>query len=80
MYIFVLTFCTLYLYIIKKYKDNFILLLIPFLVYFLTAGLQYNIGSDYFSYINIYNNQWLIDKYYNSGEYIFFTPTRYYII
>ncbi|MCW2257103.1 hypothetical protein M2263_003194 [Providencia alcalifaciens] len=44
-------FCTMYMYTIQRYRINFFVLLPPFIAYFLVSALQYNVGSDYFSYI-----------------------------
>ncbi|EOE5321826.1 EpsG family protein [Providencia rettgeri] len=60
------------MYTIQRYKTSFLILLPPFSVYFLVSSLQYNVGSDYFSYIYIYQNSWVMDKYFNSGEYFFY--------
>ena len=72
VYLALCLFCTFYMYTIQRYKINFLVLLPPFLAYFLLSALQYNVGSDYFSYIYIYQNPWVMDKYFNSGEYFFY--------
>lgn len=72
VFIFVLFFCTFYFYIIKNYTPSLIAYLPAFIVYFLMAGLQYNVGTDYPSYIYIYENPWTLDRYFNSGEFIFY--------
>lgn len=72
IYLVLCFFCTLYMYTIQRYKINFIILLPPFTAYFLLSSLQFNVGSDYFSYIYIYENQWVMDKYFNSREYFFY--------
>ncbi|WP_428846760.1 EpsG family protein [Providencia rettgeri] len=71
-FIFLLFFCTFYFYIIKNYTPSFIVYLPAFIVYFLLAGLQYNVGTDYPSYIYIYENPWTLDRYFNSGEFFFY--------
>lgn len=72
VYLFVLAFCTFYFYGVRGFKVNSLLLLPPFMVYFLIAALQYDVGSDYFSYIHIYENQWVLERYFQSGEYFFY--------
>ncbi|WP_420915636.1 EpsG family protein [Moellerella wisconsensis] len=72
IFIFLLSFCSFYFYIIKNYTPSFILYLPAFIIYFLIAGLQYNVGTDYFSYIYIYENPWTLDRYFNSGEFSFY--------
>ncbi|HGN1247646.1 MULTISPECIES: EpsG family protein [Providencia] len=72
VFIFLLFFCTFYFYIIKNYKPSFISYLPAFIVYFLIAGLQYNVGTDYPSYIYIYENPWTLERYFNSGEFFFY--------
>jgi len=72
IYLVLCFFCTLYMYSIQRYKTSFFILLPPFIAYFLLSSLQYNVGSDYFSYIYIYNNQWVLPKYSDSGEYFFY--------
>ncbi|HGS4462853.1 TPA: EpsG family protein [Vibrio metschnikovii] len=77
IYVFVLIYCSLYFYAIQKNKVNFFILIPPFLIYFLIPALQYDIGSDYFSYIYIYENQWVLDRYFNSGEYFFYYANKF---
>ena len=72
IFLFVLFYCGIYFYFVDKYKMNVILLTPPFLVYFFISALQYNVGSDYMSYIFIYENQWVMDRYYNTREYFFY--------
>ncbi len=78
MYLFVLFFCSLYLYFLenKNIKINFISTFPCFLVYFLVAGLQYQVGTDYNNYIRIYNSIHLQEKYFTSGEYIFYFTVK----
>ncbi|CAM8292168.1 EpsG family protein [Morganella morganii] len=71
-FLFLLLFCTFYFYIIKNYTPSFILYLPAFIVYFLISGLQYNVGSDYPSYIYIYENPWVLERFFNSGEFFFY--------
>ncbi|MCU7999951.1 EpsG family protein [Shewanella sp. SM95] len=60
------------MYSVQNYKASFIILLPPFILYFLISSLQYNVGSDYFSYIYIFENQWVLGRYFESGEYFFY--------
>ncbi|WP_368859244.1 EpsG family protein [Xenorhabdus bovienii] len=78
MFILVLTYCTLFFFIIGKIQlkgtlSAILLWSFPFFLYFLVSGLQFNVGSDYPSYINIYMNQnYLLEKYFYSGEFFFY--------
>lgn len=72
VYIFVLIFCVAYFFSVQGYKINFLVLIPPFLIYFLVSALQYNVGSDYPSYTYIYNNQWVLERYFNTREYFFY--------
>lgn len=72
VYLSLCFFCSLYMYSVQNYKANFIVLLPPFILYFLISALQYNVGSDYFSYLYIYENQWVLGRYFESGEYFFY--------
>ncbi|KNA52640.1 hypothetical protein A33_020290 [Vibrio cholerae AM-19226] len=72
VYLILLFFCTTYMYGVHRYKVGYLVLFPPFLFYFLVSALQYNVGSDYPSYIYIYENPWVLDKYFNSGEYFFY--------
>ena len=78
MYLFVLSFCSIYLYFLenKNIKLNLISAFPCFLIYFLVAGLQYQVGTDYNNYIKIYNTEHLQEKYFDSGEYIFYYAVK----
>ncbi|NHB92021.1 EpsG family protein [Photorhabdus cinerea] len=77
MFIFTLFYCTFYFYLIEKVstrnKLHLFLWLPPLILYLSVAGLQYSVGTDYLSYISIYENQeqYLL-KYYIKGEYTFY--------
>lgn len=72
IFLFNLFIGSLYLYMFEKLKVkmNFFSFLIPIYFTFLLYALQFDVGTDYFSYINIYNQN-LIDKYYCSMELLF---------
>ncbi|GHW16631.1 hypothetical protein VCSRO192_3344 [Vibrio cholerae] len=72
VYLFVLLFCSLYLHAIRNYRVNFLLLFPPFTIYVLVSALQYNVGTDYFSYIEIYNTPSLLARYLDTREYSFY--------
>lgn len=72
MFLFVLTYVSVYLAIIEKNKSSFLAMLPAFCVYFLVAALQYDVGTDYFSYIGIFENENRHWYYFNRGEYLFF--------
>jgi len=57
----------------KDFLVKIILWSFPFLLYFGVAALQYKVGTDYLSYVYIYNNQpETLIKYYEGGEYSFY--------
>ena len=67
-----LIYVSVYLAIIEKYKSSLLVMLPAFLVYFMVAAFQYDVGTDYFSYVDIFedeNRHWF---YFNKGEYLFF--------
>lgn len=72
MFLFVFFYTFSYFALIEKYKASLLVMLPAFLVYFLVAGLQYDVGTDYFSYVNIYENKARHWFYFNRGEYLFF--------
>ncbi len=72
VYLFVLLFCSLYFYSIRDYRVNFVVLLPPFIIYFLVSALQYNVGTDYFSYIEIYTTPSLLERYLDAREFSFY--------
>ena len=72
VFLFVLFFCLLHFYGIKKTRNGFLFFVPPFLMCFIFSALQFNVGSDYFSYKFIYDNPWVLGRYFNDGEYFFF--------
>nr|WP_232614138.1 EpsG family protein [Photobacterium carnosum] len=72
MFIFVLFYCGLYFWAIRDYEKTWLTLFPPFCIYIAVSALQFNVGSDYTSYISIYENQWVLDKYYDSKEFFFY--------
>src|SRR5690606_24268939 len=71
MFLFVLSYISGYFALIEKYKASLIAMLPAFVLYFLVAGLQYDVGTDYFSYINIFEDSSRHQFYINRGEYLF---------
>ncbi len=74
MYLFVFLYTTFYFYLVERanYKNGLGLYLIPFCLYAFVAGSQYAVGTDYFSYVYIFDNPIENERYFNKGEYIFF--------
>lgn len=72
MFLFVLSYVAGYFYFIDRYKASFIAMLPAFLIYFLVAGLQYNVGSDYYSYVDIFTNEEKLQLYFERGEVLFY--------
>lgn len=71
MFLFVLSYISGYFALIEKYKASLIAMFPAFVLYFLVAGLQYDVGTDYFSYINIFEDASRHQFYINRGEYLF---------
>lgn len=71
MFLFVLSYISGYFALIEKYKASLIAMFPAFVLYFLVAGLQYDVGTDYFSYINIFEDSSRYQFYINRGEYLF---------
>ena len=72
MFLFVLFFCTTYLYFLSKYRFSFVLMFPAIFVYSIVSGLQYDVGTDYISYLDIYEDQYRLDFHYVNHEYIFY--------
>lgn len=71
MFLFALSYVSAYFALIEKYKASLIAMFPAFVIYFLVAGLQYDVGTDYFSYINIFEDSSRHQFYINRGEYLF---------
>ncbi|HFF1655374.1 TPA: EpsG family protein [Providencia rettgeri] len=73
-----MVFCTFYLYTLDRFNIRYnILSLLPcFTIYFLVSAMQYNVGTDYFTYINIYNHQFLYERYYDVNEFVFYYTVK----
>lgn len=76
IYLFVLTFCSLYLLSIKGVKNNslfqFFLISMPlFYIYFIFPAVQFDVGTDYFSYSGIYSDPDHLSVFERKGEYLF---------
>lgn len=72
MFLLVFIFVSSYLMLTERYKASLLVMMPVFLIYFMVAGLQYNVGTDYFSYIDIFQSEVKHWYYFNKGEYLFF--------
>lgn len=72
VFLFVLAYVSIYLLAIEKYRSSLLIMVPAFTVYFFVAALQYGVGTDYFSYIEIYESEKRHWFYFNKGEYLFF--------
>ena len=75
-YISIFICCTFCILLFRKYKrsnaaDSVIFLTIFFFLWFLPA-MQYGVGTDYFNYIEIFNNSQSLDYYLIKHEYSFY--------
>ena len=65
LYNSILVFSTLFVFLYEKSKErifSLFFLITAFLIIYIPAAVRYNIGADYFSYVNIY------EKYSMGGE------------
>ena len=63
----------LYMYSIKRIKNiNFFYFLPIYILWTLIIGFQFQVGTDYSSYSNIFNNTELLKRYFIIKEYIFY--------
>ena len=60
-YITTLTLSSLFLHYGKKRRIK-LLIVLSLLLPILLSSFRYNVGTDYQSYINIYNNLWYRDR------------------
>lgn len=77
MFLFVLIFLTFYLYFISKYRASLLLMLPAIFLYSIVAGIQYNVGTDYLSYIDIYGDEYRLLFHFNNNEYLFYYIVRF---
>ncbi|HHC6613234.1 TPA: EpsG family protein [Vibrio parahaemolyticus] len=74
MFLFIILYGTLYLYAIKsvlRVCNKWYLYIPIILITVIPSSLQYGTGTDYFSYIIIYNTELNLDSYINKGEILF---------
>ncbi|WP_137222139.1 EpsG family protein [Shewanella sp. MEBiC00475] len=76
MYLIVLIFSTFYLYLLDKNKFTnylaFNVAIFPMcVVFFFVPAMQYDVGTDYFSYVEMYKYGYNVDLYYKKGEFVF---------
>lgn len=72
MFLFVLIYVSVYLAVVEKHTSSFLVILPAFFVYFMVAAFQYDVGTDYFSYIDIFEDESRHWFYFNKGEYLYF--------
>ncbi|WP_162814004.1 EpsG family protein [Vibrio tetraodonis] len=78
MFALVLFYTTLIIYLVEKIsvKRNVFLYFtatFPAIVFYIfVSSTQYYVGSDYPSYIYIYENPWVWGRYFDQGEYFFY--------
>lgn len=70
MFLLVLAYVTVYLFLVEKYKPSFLSFLPAFIIYFLVAGLQYNVGTDYMAYFYTFSGD--MSLYLKKSEYLFY--------
>ena len=62
-----------YFYFIRNVRKNSFILFIPIIfLWTIISGGQYGVGSDYFSYIKIYENHQGLNRFYYNKEYLFY--------
>lgn len=77
VYFINLIYSTLYFYFIRKIKKIDIVSCSPIIIIWsIIIGGQYNVGTDYFSYLRIFNNESYLELYFRKKEYIFYYLIR----
>lgn len=71
MFLVVLFYVAIYTALTERYSASLLIMMPAFLVYFLVAGLQYNVGTDYYSYVHIFDDEASHQYYYDRKEYLF---------
>lgn len=62
-----------YLYITRNVKKISLLYCFPIIfLWTFILGFQYGVGTDYFSYLNIYNSEAGLSRYFYKKEFLFF--------
>lgn len=73
VYFINLIYSTVYFYFIRKIKKINIVSCIPVIItWSIIIGGQYNVGTDYFSYLQIFQNTKYLELYFWKKEYIFY--------
>lgn len=78
MFIVLPVYLILYFYLIEKLnvKNSWYIYIIPIFGYALVAGMQYGVGTDYFSYVDIFNSDSKVEQYNNAGEFLFYYTVK----
>lgn len=53
-------------------RKNILIIVIFFIIFSVLLGLQYNVGTDYFSYVKIFSDKNVAYYYYQKQEYLFY--------
>lgn len=77
MFLIVFLFASIYFFLIERYRASLLIMLPALLLYFFVAAFQYGVGTDYFSYVEIYQSEEKQNYYYNKGELLFFGLNQY---
>lgn len=75
MYLLTTLVCVTYLYLMDRKFDKlaFLFILFPIsIVYFQVPAFQYNVGTDYMSYVDMYKYGYNIEYYFNKKEWVFY--------
>ncbi len=73
VYFFNLLYSTIYFFMIRRSKKITVLICSPIIIIWtLIIGGQYGVGTDYFSYMNIFYSNISLEFYYRRKEYIFY--------
>lgn len=73
VYFLNLLYSTIYFFLIKTSKKINLITSIPIIIIWtIIIGGQYDVGTDYFSYLQIFYNKNILDVYYRKNEYIFY--------
>lgn len=67
-----------YLFVFRKKKVTFIIILPMLVLWLFILGLQYEVGTDYSNYLLMFNNENYLELYYNKQEYLYFYFVKFF--
>ena len=77
IYLINLIYSSILSYLFDKTKNRFFIFLMLCIWSFIIGG-QYGVGTDYFSYLDIFSNENVLYKYFLKKEYLFYYFVNYF--